>query len=458
MPLTVGMHRRIITPPWGVELSGLGYYLNRTWERVRDDLTATAFVADDGSRSVAIVATDLMYLGAPFTCAVREIVAQHTDIPPEAVCVSASHTHNAPTAGSVRGVGEMDPEYLAIARRQVATAVICAWRDRRPATVGFGWTTLEGMTFNRTREGGAVDTRVSVLRADDESGNPTATIVNFHAHPSVMMALGDRDVSRDYPGQVVDILERAHPGSMAMYLQGSCGDVNFRREWNPPEACREPGRALAGKALDALDRARPSTDETVQAWARCVTLPTRRYSKDDVLRENREGHHRLSTGDTTGWRETLGRVMVNRPHLFPQRYGGDVGLAVRALARFAVEWTEAVLPDLDTRPETLDAEVQAFRIGNGYIAAHPSELFTSFSLDLRRRWPHRELMVVGYANDGIGYMPDAHDIARRSYAAEQSPKFSGHFPFVPESGERLVEGMLSALGETEVRTQQGRTA
>jgi len=448
MPLTVGIYRTLITPPWGVELAGLGYYLGRTWQKVRDDLTATAFVAHDGSRSLALVATDLMYMDAGFTQGVRQRVAQHTDIPAEAVCVAASHSHNAPTAGFIRGGGERDPGYLEMAQRQAATAAICAWRQRRPATLHVGRTHLEGMTFNRTREGGAVDTQVTVLRADDLDGRPFALIVNFHAHPVVMMELGPADVSRDYPGQVVDLLEKAYPGSVAMYLQGACGDTNFRREWEDPAVCHEPGRALAGKALEALARSRRVEPETLQACSRRVTLPTRRYSREEVQRENQEGHYRLNTGDTTGWRETLGRVMVNLPERFPERYGGDVGRAVQALARFAVEWTEAILPVLDTRPEVLETEVQAFRLGDAYVVAQPSELFSSLALDLRRRWQHEDLMIVGYANDGIGYMPDAHDLARGTYAATQSPKFTGQFPFVPESGERLVEGMLAALEAT----------
>jgi hypothetical protein len=264
-----------------------------------------------------------------------------------------------------------------------------------------------------------------------------------------MMALGSADVSRDYPGQVVDLLEQVFPGSTAMYLQGACGDVNFRGEWAAPEVCREPGRALAGKALEALARARRVEKETLQACALRVALPTQRYSREEVMKENEEGHYRLATGDTTGWRDTLGRAMVNVPERFPERYGGDVGLAVRALARFAVEWTEAILPELDTRPETLETEVQAIRLGDAYLAAQPAELFSSFALDLRRRWPPEDLMIVGYANAGIGYLPDAHDIARRSYAATQSPRFTGQFPFVPESGNVLVEGLLAALARTE---------
>jgi hypothetical protein len=218
--------------------------------------------------------------------------------------------------------------------------------------------------------------------------------------------------------------------------------------WQPAR-CLEPGHALAGRALEALARARRVENETVQACSLRIGLPTRRYERPEVERENQEGHYRLASGDTAGWRETLGRAMVNYPDRFPERYGGDLGKAVKALARFAVEWTEEMLPDLETRSETLETAVQALRLGDTYVVAHPTELFSSFSLDLRRRWPHRDLMVVGYANDGIGYMPDAHDIERRSYAATQSPKFTGHFPFVPASGERLVDGMLQALQQTD---------
>src|SRR3954451_5846720 len=102
----VGAARRKITPPRTVELAGLGYYLGRTGERVRDDLTATALVLGDGKSSVAILALDLMYNEAGFTGSVRQKVAAATDIRPEAMCVNFSHTHNAPTAGLILGAGE----------------------------------------------------------------------------------------------------------------------------------------------------------------------------------------------------------------------------------------------------------------------------------------------------------------------------------------------------------------
>src|SRR5208283_4101218 len=97
----------------------------------------------------------------------------------------------------------------------------------------------------------------------------------------------------------------------------------------------------------------------------------------------------------------------------------------------------------------LTIEAQALRIGNVFIAAHPAELFASLGLDLRRRWPQEDLFVLGYANGSIGYLPDAAEIERCGYAAVQSPKLSGQFPFTAHSGQALVNGLLAALHQVE---------
>jgi hypothetical protein len=167
------------------------------------------------------------------------------------------------------------------------------------------------------------------------------------------------------------------------------------------------------------------------------------------------GEYRLRTGDTTGWLDGLARVIVNYPHRLPERYGGDVGLAVRAVSRFGVEWTGQMLADLDTRSETLTTEVQAVRVGDAYLVTNGSELFTSLALDVRCRWPYGDLMIVGYANDSLGYVPDAYDVERRSYAAYQSPKFKNQFPFTATSGGVLVQGMLDALASVAEAPRRG---
>src|SRR5947208_227341 len=248
----IGTARRVITPPPGVELAGLGYYLNRTWERVRDDPRATALVIGDGQNSVAIVALDLMYNDAGFTRNVRSQVAAQTDLPPENICVNFSHSHNAPTAGLILGGGERDWSYLEFAAREAASAVIEAWRNRQPARLSVGKGELAGMTFNRTREHGPADTRVGVLRADSLDGKPLAVAINFHSHCTAHMEVDLRAVSRDWPGEVADRLEAALPGALALYLQGTCGDVNFRREFNGKARSSDAAGAVTRVALEAV--------------------------------------------------------------------------------------------------------------------------------------------------------------------------------------------------------------
>lgn len=445
MVLQAGVARASLTPHWGVELAGWGYYLNRTWTRGRDPLAATALVLENGNDAIGLVAVDLLYADVAFTRAVRQQVSKHIPLQPDHICIGCSHSHNSPTLALIRGAGEIDADYRSWAERQVATALIEAWHRRESAQFFVGKSGVEGWTHNRADPKGTTDNQLSLWRIDRSNGMPLAVVVGFQAHPTVMMGLGATDVSRDFPGMVTDGLEDAIPGAMALYFQGACGDVNFLPRYNEIDHCREPGEHLLTCALEAWEKAVAIGSDQLGAASIAVELPTRRWTMEEIQRDREEGRYRLETGSTEGWRENLGRVMVNKPDQFPSRYGGDLKKAVMALGRFGLEWTEAMLIDLETRPEAIVTEVQALRLGDAWMVANPSELYTSLALEVRKRWPHEHLMHVGYANDSIGYMPDAADMERKSYAANQSPKFKNQFPFVPESCDAIVAGMLEAL-------------
>jgi len=137
--------------------------------------------------------------------------------------------------------------------------------------------------------------------------------------------------------------------------------------------------------------------------------------------------------------------MTNRPDDMVRRHGGDEAKAVRAMCRFHQEWTDRILRDLETRPETLATEVQALRLGGLCFVSNSSEFFSPFALEVRGRAGVPALMLACYANGRIGYLPDAHDIAARSYAGYQSPKYCNQFPFTPESGPAMCDAMVAAV-------------
>ena len=79
--------------------------------------------------------------------------------------------------------------------------------------------------------------------------------------------------------------------------------------------------------------------------------------------------------------------------------------------------------------------------------------FTSLGLEVRRQWKNENLLMLGFSNGSIGYLPDDYDIARGSYAAIQSPKFTAQFPFTAQSGPAMVEGLLRALIDCSAQRQ-----
>jgi hypothetical protein len=442
-----GVAREIINPPPGVELAGLGYYLERTWLHIRDNLAATALaISENGQENgIIIIAVDMMYNDVVFTGRVRSLIGRATQLPPESICVNFSHSHNAPTAGLILGGGEQNPEYLEDAALRTARAGVAAWKNRQAAHLFVGQEEFRDMTFNRTREGGQVDRTVGVLRVDSAESRPIAAAVNFHSHCTAHMESDLRALSRDWPGEVVDRLEAELPGCTVLYLQGTCGDVNFKREYNGTERRFEPGRAISETALKALDRPREIQTPGITSRLSLVELPTRRWTREEINTDRQEGEYRLRTGDITGWLGGIARVCVNLPERLPLRYGGSVEKAVAAVSRFAVEWTDLILPELETRPEVIRTDVQALRIGDLFLAANPAELFTTEGLSVRSRCKRGSLFMLGYSNGSIGYLPDDYDIARRSYAAIQSAKFTGQFPFVAGAGQAMANGLLRAL-------------
>jgi hypothetical protein len=162
-----------------------------------------------------------------------------------------------------------------------------------------------------------------------------------------------------------------------------------------------------------------------------------------------EGKHRLATGDTNNWVHGIASKMVGLPARLPERYGGSVEKAVEAVSRFAVRWGDDTLPNLEQMPETRDAEFQAIRMGDAWFIANPAEFFSSLALELRKRWSHEDLFMLGYSNGSLSYLPDAEEVDRGSYASLHVPKAVRAFPFTRSAGLAAVAESLAALNEVQ---------
>ena len=162
---------------------------------------------------------------------------------------------------------------------------------------------------------------------------------------------------------MIDQIEAALPGTTALYLQGTCGDVMISLDFSSTQRRFEPAREITRVAVEAWDNARP-VGGTINVVTRRIQLPTRRWTLEEINRDREEALYRLTTGDTKDWLTGFARVIVTYPDRLPRRYGGSVEKTVAAVSRFGVEWADALLPVLNNRPEVIETEVQAMRLGD----------------------------------------------------------------------------------------------
>jgi neutral ceramidase len=164
--LRAGAGRADITPPTGYYFLGWARSDSQA-EGQHTRLFARAIVLERDGRKLVLVAVDVALLGAGMiehatrTLRARGITQQNT-------IVSASHTHGAqagyfnfPGFNTVPpdkdtpaeiAIGPADPQLYGFMVRQLATAIRRADDNLAPAALGWGETTLLGLTQNRSIE------------------------------------------------------------------------------------------------------------------------------------------------------------------------------------------------------------------------------------------------------------------------------------------------------------------
>src|SRR5262249_51709249 len=119
-------------------------------------------------------------------------------------------------------------------------------------------------------------------------------------------------------------------------------------------------------------------------------------------------------------------------------------LNLRRDAQFRLDSATAVLSRFECPPlDRKTIEIQAARLGNVILLANPGETFQIFGQRAVESFPQFHVMVVGYANDYIGYIPaaDRYDFEKLnvlSYPAYFTPWMCGEFRYREDVGDVLV--------------------
>lgn len=402
--MRAGFGKSELTPPMGVELAGYGYYLGRCAQSVRDPLYARAVLLEESGFRALIICCDLLGLSKG-VCTGVFAHAEKLGIPKEQVMIVSIHTHTGPTIKYHEGCGFVNDDYVATVAARISKAIDEAASDLDEVTdLRFTFEPFEGEhIYNRTIKDGPVD---RVVRGFTFLRKERAPIAAVSAACHGVFRGRVTAVSADFAGEICRLLDAQ--GMKTIYLNGLCGDID------------------PTKQRDAL------LDSFAGLVAGLFTRESRPLEK--TLR-----------GNTLPFTLQLIPVTIEDIHGAADRAAVQAGGEDMPAARVARTWEREMLEKFDSLEQQEPITAKLLILGGVPILALPFEGFTQIGMDVRRLCGREDALVLGCAEELLGYLPTKDDISRGTYAALESTFLYKRLPVVPGEAERLGTEMGLAL-------------
>ncbi|MFN8354536.1 MAG: neutral/alkaline non-lysosomal ceramidase N-terminal domain-containing protein [Spirosomataceae bacterium] len=306
--IRAGWSKINLTPAYTTPTAGYGARKGHHWSVVMDSIFVRAIVLDNGATKAAMVSADLLIIPP----AVSEQLKQR--LPSigfswDHVYLGATHSHNSIGGWAEGYTGELfaGPYEVRIVEHitnKILEAIQVASKQMAPVQLGYGQMYQADMMRNRlVGDKGTLDPFIRLLKLQKDSGE-SALICTYAAHATTLDAHQEKILSRDYPGVLVDSLERKS-ASFAMFMAGAVGSMApLEEEKNDTLQMRNEAIGLQIEIEHNLSRIKLAPDSSLNI----LTLPL----------PLREPHARISAG----WRF--------RPWVFKKLFG-DYSVDLKAL-------------------------------------------------------------------------------------------------------------------------------
>lgn len=384
-----------------------GGMLSREATSIKAPVYARAVVLDDGRETIGIVVVDSCMMPRDLLDEAKHLAAAKTQLKPDRILISATHTHTAPSCMGALGT-EADDNYVPLLRQKLAEALVAASANLEPAEVG--WASGNAADFTAVRRWVRRPDRIDVdpfgnasmranmhaARKPDDAVGPTgpedpelsmigfrsptdgrvlAVLSNFSMH-----YYGDQPISPDYFGLYCRGIEsliapsKAEPARpLALMSHGCSGDI-WRRDYFLPADQKEP----------TIDEYTNRLLVVAKGIYGSMTYESNSYL---AMAEARLAmRYRIPDAQRLEWAKRIVAEMGERP----------------AKTNTEVYAREQIL--LHERQST-EIVLQAVRIGNIAIATTPNETYALTGIKLKLQSPMPKTMVIELANGGDGYIP-----------------------------------------------------
>jgi len=410
-----------ITPPVGLAMSGFAARTEPSTGKL-DELWARAASFSDGRKRVVIVALDIIGVDDRLARRIKDEAAIKIGGGLEThVIVSATHTHAGPAVLPQSMLGAVDKSYVTLLVKKASDACAMAAGAEVPTgRIDVGMSVSRSVGANRRTPDGPVDRRLYTLMAlpkRDEASigdrGDFPVVLNYACHG---VALGPQNTkySSDYIHFTRTALERAIPGSCAVFTQSASGDINTGHSAQASIAGQSLGRTYAdaerlGLALgdDAIEAVR-STIFSEEGASSVI-----RFAEDVVALPLKPASAKGEYLQMAAMYDELARSQ-----------GDKSGLGLARADRTRAEWAR-LMAFAKQLPEAVEARISAFSIGPALFVTFPGEALTEYAVALRQETEGKPLFVLTCTDGAAGYVPSAGEIIKGGYEVADSYHFYG---------------------------------
>ncbi len=429
-----GSARREVTPPLPFWLSGYAARTNPA-TRVNHSLWAKALALQDqaGTR-VVIVTTDLIGLPREITTAAAGKLEQNLRLPRANLLFNSSHTHAGPVIWpNLRVMFDLNANDQAAAHAYaqrltdaLASVAADALGRLEPARLRYGVGQAD-FAINRRQPGaggvqigenrdGPVDHDVPVLCVENPNGELRAVLFGYACHNTTLVG-NNYEIDGDYAGAAQLALEQEHPGVTALFLMLCGGDQNPSPR-GTIQLAEQHGQSLATAVNTTLRGNLQPVEPSLQA-----------------------AYHEIQLAFAPHTRETFENE-AGSDHVFRQRR-----------ARLMLEAYDAGKPVRD-----VPYPVQAVRLGPDLaLLGLGGEVVVDYGLDLKRVYGEGRLVVAGYCNDVMCYIPNARVLGEGGYEPVDSMIYYGQpGPFTEAVESQVLNAARAALAQVGFQSMENR--
>ncbi len=222
-----GWAKENITPLRPAPMAGYGKRKGKHYTEVHDSIYVRVIALKQAAKVIYLFDADLLIV-PPFVREIMDAKLSKLGIPAEDIHISATHSHNSigGWGNTITGklfAGEFKPEIVEMLASKFVDAIVKSKENLKPSNISYFENIDNNDIKNRLGvDNGIIDPQIRTLIIENSDGKK-ACLFSYGAHATVLNAT-TLALSRDYPGVVVDSLEKNN-FDFAMYMAGAVGSM-----------------------------------------------------------------------------------------------------------------------------------------------------------------------------------------------------------------------------------------